>query len=138
MSGDNSPRLARRVGRAFRRSCPLCGDAAFDSYFTMKESCDRCGLKFEREPGYWVGATIINTTVIFATFLIVFLVGIVATWPDVPWVRLLVALAIVNIVIPIAFYPVSKTLWSALEMGWNPIGPDDTGVVEDPGRLQGR
>ncbi|MDH3462064.1 MAG: hypothetical protein OEM32_00330, partial [Acidimicrobiia bacterium] len=60
MSGDNSPGLARRVGRAFRRACPHCGGAAFDSYFTMKERCDRCRLKFEREPGFWVGATIIN------------------------------------------------------------------------------
>ena len=104
----------------------------------MKELCDGCRLRFEREPGFWVGATIINTTVIFATFLLVFLVGILATWPEVPWVSLLIALAIVNIAIPIAFYPVSKTLWLALEMGWNPLGPDDAETVDDRGRLQGR
>jgi len=85
-----------------------------------------------------VGATIINTTVIFATFLLVFLFGILATWPEVPWVSLLIALAVVNVVIPIAFYPVSKTFWLALEMGWHPVGRDDAETVDDRGRLQGR
>jgi hypothetical protein len=34
----------------------------------MRDHCPSCGLAFEREPGYWVGAVIINTIVIFATF----------------------------------------------------------------------
>lgn len=117
--------------RALRRRCPNCGADAFDSYFTMKERCQGCGLYFEREPGYWVGATIINTTVIFATFILVFVLGLVATWPDVPWTALLIVLLVVNGLIPVAFYPISKTIWSAMEMGWNPL---DAGEVSAPDR----
>lgn len=98
----------------------------------MKERCDRCGFRFEREPGYWVGATIINTTVIFATFLTSFVLGLWLTWPDVPWTGLLIALGAVNVVFPILFYPMSKTIWSALEMGWNHPETSDFGDGAQP------
>lgn len=89
----------------------------------MKEHCDSCGLQFEREPGYWVGAVIINTTVIFATFLGVFGGLIWATWPDVPWGTVLSITILVNGLVPVVFYPVSKTLWLALELSWHPLEP---------------
>jgi uncharacterized protein (DUF983 family) len=113
--------MGKRFSRAMRRRCPRCGTPAFDSYFTMREVCAGCGHKFERESGYWVGALIINTTFIFATFLVIFVGGMVATWPDVPWIALLILLVGLNVLVPIAFYPQSKTLWVAMELGWNPV-----------------
>jgi hypothetical protein len=87
----------------------------------MSEHCPQCGLKFEREDGYWAGALIINTTVVFATFLFVFVGGILALWPDVPWGLLMIVTIAINLAIPIVFYPQSKTIWSALEMSWHPL-----------------
>lgn len=87
----------------------------------MKQFCDQCGHQFEREPGYWVGAVIINTTVIFATFLVVFGGMVALTYPDVPWPLVLAVTAVANIVIPIAFYPVSKSLWAGMELSWHPL-----------------
>ncbi len=115
------PKFPTRVGRALRRRCPRCGTPVFDSYFAMKDVCSGCGHKFEREPGYWVGALIVNTTFIFGTFLVVFVAGMLLTWPDVPWTTLLIVLVITNLTIPILFYPQSKTLWVAAELGWNPV-----------------
>jgi hypothetical protein len=89
----------------------------------MKEDCSQCGIHFEREEGYWVGALIINTTVTFGTFLLIFVSGILVTWPDVPWTAVGAVTIIANGVIPVAFYPVSKTLWVALELGWHPLEP---------------
>lgn len=91
----------------------------------MKEHCTRCGLGFEREPGYWVGAVIINTTVIFATFLVVFGGLILITYPDVPWGLVLVVTIVANIAIPVVFYPLSKTLWSGVELSWHPLEPEE-------------
>lgn len=113
------------LGRAVRRQCPRCGEPAFSSWFGMKESCDLCGLRFEREPGYWVGAVTINTVVIFATFLIVFGGSLLLTWPDVPWTAVLIVTLVVNLLVPALFYPMSKTLWSALELSWHPLEPDE-------------
>ena len=87
----------------------------------MSEHCPRCGLEFEREPGYWVGAVIINTAVIFGTFILVFGGMVLFTWPDVPWVMVLVVTLAANALIPILFYPISKTLWLAIELSWHPL-----------------
>lgn len=131
MTPTSFPSFSQRFTRAMRRKCPRCGVGAFDSYFKMKDHCAGCGLRFEREPGYWVGATTINTAVIFATFLIAFAAGILTTWPDVPWAWFLIGLAAVNIVVPILFYPISKTLWSALELGWNRMDDAEIAAAAD-------
>jgi len=111
--------------RGLRRRCPRCGESAFLGWFEMKEFCSSCGLRFEREPGYWVGAVIINTTVIFATFLVVFGGMALVTYPEVPWGLVLGVTALANVVIPIVFYPISKTLWSSLELSWHPLEPEE-------------
>jgi hypothetical protein len=87
----------------------------------MHTHCPGCGLYYEREEGYWVGALIINTAVTFATFILVFVSGIVITWPDVPWVTVGIVTIALNALIPVLFYPVSKTLWMAMELGWRPL-----------------
>jgi Na+(H+)/acetate symporter ActP len=91
----------------------------------MREHCLSCGLRFEREPGYWVGAVIINTVVIFGTFLVVFGGMVFLTWPDVPWVVVLVVTVVVNTALPVIFYPVSKTTWLAMELSWHPLEDDE-------------
>ncbi len=91
----------------------------------MHEHCPECGLRFEREPGYWVGAVTINTVVIFATFLVTFGGMVFATWPDVPWPTVLVVTAVLNVAVPVLFYPMSKTIWLALEMSWHPLEPNE-------------
>jgi hypothetical protein len=82
-------------------------------------------LRFEREEGYWVGSLIINTVVTFGAFIVVFVGGILLTWPDVPWVAIGVVTITTNLVLPVVFYPRSKTLWSGLEMSWHPLEPNE-------------
>ena len=89
----------------------------------MRDDCLGCGLHFEREPGYWVGAMIINTIVIFATFLLSFGGLVLFTWPDVPWTTVLIATLLINLVVPTVFYPLSKTVWLASELSWHPLEP---------------
>lgn len=72
-----------------------------------------------------MGALIVNTGVTFASFLVVFVGGMVVFWPEVPWFGLGVATIVINAVIPILFYPVSKTLWVALELSWHPLEPHE-------------
>lgn len=116
--------------RALRRRCPRCGEPAFHSWFTMREHCPSCGLRFEREPGYWVGAVIVNTTIIFGTFLVVFGGMVAVTWPDVSWPAVLATTASANVTIPIIFYPMSKTVWLALELSWHPLEPNEIEEAE--------
>lgn len=110
------PRLAAAVGRAALRRCPRCGRTGiFRRWMTMAQLCPQCGLRFEREEGYWTGAVAINLIATEGLFIVLLVLGIVATWPDVPWTTLLVGLVAVNIVMPIVFQPFSRTLWVAIE-----------------------
>lgn len=95
------------------------------SAFRMAESCPACGFRFEREPGFWVGAMIVNTILSFGTLLVVFVGGWVLFWPDVPWAGLMAATVAVAVVVPIAGYPLTKSLWSAIEMSYHRLEPEE-------------
>lgn len=89
----------------------------------MIPDCPRCGLHFEREPGYWVGAIAINTVVVGGAFAILFVVTMVLTVPDIPWVALLIAVVPLMTIGPALVYPFSKTLWLAVDLGFlQPLG----------------
>jgi len=94
----------------------------------MTPECPRCGLHFERDPGYWVGAMIVNTAVTIGVFLVTF-VGVMAiTWPAVPWQATLIGTMVLNLVVPVVFYPWSKTLFVALDLAVRPVAEDEVGV----------
>jgi uncharacterized protein (DUF983 family) len=102
--------------RGIRRRCPRCGRGGlFTGFFTIRAECPGCGLRFEREEGFWVGAMIVNIGVAELVFAAVLVAGIVAWWPDVRWGLLTVIAVAVNAVVPIVFYPWSKTIWLALD-----------------------
>jgi uncharacterized protein (DUF983 family) len=98
------------------RRCPRCGAGhLFRGWFTIVDDCPRCGLHFEREEGYWAGALAINIGVTAAVFAIVFVAILVLTVPDVPVAESLAILVPLMIVVPIAYYPFSKTVWMAVD-----------------------
>ena len=101
----------------------------------MAEHCPGCGLEFEREPGYWVGAIIINTTVTFATFVGMFLLLVGVTWPDVPWGTVMGVTVAANGIIPVVFYPLSKTVWMALELSWHPLETEEITAASQRAKL---
>ncbi len=117
--------------RGLRKKCPRCGARPFTSFFNLSERCPTCGLKFEREEGYWVGALITNTVFTFGLFLVVFVGGIALTWPDVPWVAIGVITVAANLVLPIWFYPRSKTLWSGIEMSFRPLESEEVALAAE-------
>lgn len=47
----------QRLRAIARLRCPICGTGrVFRSTFAIHEHCPDCGLKFLREPGYFLGA----------------------------------------------------------------------------------
>lgn len=115
------------LGRAVRRRCPLCGAAGlFNGWVSPRDSCPRCQLKLDRGEGdFFLGAYVLNF--IAAELLLVgfLLLAVLLTWPDVPWDLLLWVGAPLMVLGPIVFYPFSRTLWLALDLGMRPPGPYD-------------
>jgi uncharacterized protein (DUF983 family) len=51
------PRALTMLGRGVCLRCPRCGARSlFRTWFAMHERCAVCGLRFEREQGYFLGA----------------------------------------------------------------------------------
>ena len=119
--------VPRLLLRGLTRRCPLCGASrVFDGWFTIKDRCPRCAFPLEqRIEGHWLGALGMNTIVSFGLLGLTMVVGLVATYPDIPLVPLAAISVAVAIVVPIAFYPFSKTLWSAVDLAMRPLEPDD-------------
>ncbi len=117
---DPSASLLTMLGRSIARHCPRCsGSGIFANWAALEEFCPTCGFKFEREPGYWVGALIINMAVALIVFLVTLVGGMALFWPDVPWNALSAATIGVMLVVPIAFYPWSKGMWMAIELSYH-------------------
>jgi uncharacterized protein (DUF983 family) len=102
--------------RGFTKRCPRCGAGhLFTKWFDIVDDCPRCGLHFEREEGYWAGALAINIGFTAAVFAIALFVALAFTIPDVPVVEILAVLIPLMIILPIVFYPFSKTIWVAVD-----------------------
>ncbi|MEL7207465.1 MAG: DUF983 domain-containing protein [Actinomycetota bacterium] len=124
--GLDPPSRPVMLARGLRRRCPLCGSGSlFRHWFTMVERCPRCDLRFERVDGHWIGAIGLNTVVSFASLLIVVAVGTALTIPDVPLVPLLTASALTAVIVPLAFHPASRTLWTAIDLAVRPLEADE-------------
>jgi hypothetical protein len=69
----------------------------------------------EKESGGFLGAMTLNYGVAMGTWLVVLVIGIAVTVPDIPVVPLLLLSAAILILVPLWFYPRSKSTWAALE-----------------------
>ena len=98
----------------------------------MKARCPRCGYRFEREEGFFLGAYVINLAISEIVVGAIFVALIVqevrgGSVSLVPW---LVAGGAVQIAVPVLFYPFSKTIWAALDLVMRPLDPGEVADAE--------
>jgi uncharacterized protein (DUF983 family) len=102
--------------RGLRKRCPRCGERrVFRSWLHLIERCPHCALTFEREQGGFLGAMTLNFLAAVVVWVLMLVVVLFVTVPDVPVAPLLIASTVVLVVVPLWFYPRSKTLWAAIE-----------------------
>ena len=63
----------------------------------------------------------INTVFTFVLGFVVMMSWIVLSWPDLEIAVGLAALLPVGVVFPFVFYPISKTLWTAIDIAMRPL-----------------
>lgn len=128
----------RLIGRGMRRQCPRCGEGdLFRGLFDLRDPCPRCGLVFEREEGYFLGAMIVSFALIEGVFALVLVATMIATWPDVPWNGVLVVALIVTLVLPYLASPWTRTVWMALDRAFMPPPDRPEPPVRGPGATAG-
>lgn len=117
------------------RRCPWCGDrrAYFTRWFVKRDACRGCGLAWRRaDVGFELGALTINTMVTFGLIVVGVTAGVIATSPDFAVRQIVIALVVGAVVVPVLFYPVSYTLWQAIDLAMRPPEPDDFEALRKP------
>ena len=111
----------RRVGRlgwAVGGRCPACGaPGAFAGPFRLRERCPGCGVVFERDPGSWLGATVLAyaVAVVAMGFAALLTVPVHGLYRGLEWV--LAATAVVTVLL--TYRPIKGAwLWLTWAAGW--------------------
>lgn len=119
-----SRRFRKLVGRALRWKCPVCGRGSlFRGLLTMHEHCSCCGLRFEREPGYFLGSIYFNygITALLATIVYIFLFvrQMANGWTP------QVALLIFVVMFPVFLHRHARSLWLGFDQWLDPRGQEE-------------
>jgi len=116
----------RIVARGFTRRCPLCGSRGiFTSWFQQADRCPRCNYPTTRVDDQWIGSLGLNVIVSFTLLVATIGIGFTVTYPDPPVGVLLVIAVGVAAAFPVFFFPISRSLWSAIDMAMRPVEPSD-------------
>jgi uncharacterized protein (DUF983 family) len=112
--------------RGARRRCPACGTGGlFTRWVRMVERCPGCGMRFEREEGFFLGVWFLNLLLSQLAVIAYVAIAFALTLPDAPMVAVLAGAAVVCVVVPVAAYPVCRTLWTAVHLGMQPLEPSE-------------
>lgn len=109
-------RIVRTFMRGLTLACPHCGGRGnFTGYFNMRRRCKTCNLDFDRNPGSYIGGIGLNTVFSFIVLAIAVVMTFVLTGDDTPLWQLLVFPLAIAVIIPLLFFPFSKSIWLAFE-----------------------
>ena len=121
-------RFKKLMLRGLLLRCPACGHATLvRGILRVHDRCRVCGLPFEHDEGFFLGALVLNYMV---TFLLGILPAIVLTATGVLSIFWgIVLAAVLSVLLPVVFYWHAKSLWMA---AYYLFVPDDL----RPGRWQ--
>ena len=132
------PSFTTLLWRGLLRRCPWCGDrrAYFTGWFSKQAACRRCGTPWRRgDVGFELGAATINTIITFGLLVVGTAVGVIATSPDIAVLEIVLVLVAGAVVVPILIYPITYTVWQALDLV---MRPPEAGELVDPESIRGK
>ena len=129
-------RVTSLFTRALRLRCPHCGGGpVFVTWSHLVPNCPVCGLGFERgEQGYWLGAYFFNLMAVETVFTVWIVGFLVLTWPSPPWELFQISTIVLMLVVPVAFFRHSKTLFLAFDLLVRPPTEEDFVVPHEEAR----
>lgn len=109
--------------RGLTRRCGWCGDrkAFFVGWFKRQNACRQCGHGYRRgDHAFELGAATANIMLTFGSVLISILLLVSFTAPDIPVVPTVAVAGFFALFGPLLYYPVSYTLWQAIDLWMRP------------------
>jgi uncharacterized protein (DUF983 family) len=120
--------MIRMLARGVLRRCPRCNGqgAFFTGWFEKAPHCQTCGLRWRRgDVGFELGAAAMAAVITLGPILVVLGVALALAWPTIPVGPLLVFFIPSALLLPLVTYPLSYTVWQALDLAMRPVQPDD-------------
>jgi uncharacterized protein (DUF983 family) len=127
-SENNLPSTGKMIRRSLMRQCPRCANrsAWFTSWFKQGERCIGCGIKRTRDTdGHELGSMTIASVLNIVLIMAAIGIAIALTAPDVPVLTLYIVLASAALVFPVLTWPVTHTLWMAIDLVARPMGVEE-------------
>ena len=105
--------------RSLRLRCPRCGGSRiFSGWFRMNEACESCGLKYGREPGFFLGSIYFNYGMTALLVVVVYFACYFGEWLSPQ--TLLWSLTAFSVVFPIWFFRYARSLWLGMDHWLDP------------------
>ncbi len=105
--------------RALRLRCPWCGGGRlFRGWLRMEPRCRSCGLRYEREAGYFLGSIYLNYGVAIVVGLALHLV-LEAVW-HLPLSHQVPAIAAAVLLLAFGTFRHARALWLAFDLACDP------------------
>ncbi|MEX2174874.1 MAG: DUF983 domain-containing protein [Pirellulaceae bacterium] len=107
------------LGRCLRLRCPLCGRGKqFRHWLAMHRNCPHCGVKFEREPGFFLGSIYINYGV--TSLIVVIVYPLLLFGWGLPETPLLIGSLVFAVIFPVLLFPMARSLWLGFDQWRDP------------------
>mgnify|MGYP006279384323 FL=1 len=131
---NHSPSLLRMISRALLRKCPRCGSrkAWFRNWYRQNERCVGCGLKRTRGTyGQELGALVVGNVFNLAIILIAILVVMLTVGDSIDGIfAVTVTMMGIAVAIPTITWPMTHTLWMALDLRFRPVDEAESAEAE--------
>lgn len=120
--------MPAKLNSIFNHKCPQCleGDIFqtkssynLKSIAKMNHSCPKCGLDFEREPGYYYGAMYVSYALTVAVGVILFLADMVL-FTEFSTSRYLVSLTLLLLLLSPLTFRTARVIWLNLFVKYKP------------------
>ena len=115
--------------------CPNCG-GPFMRGLRLLDACGRCHLDLNRGRGRGsasIGALTVNIGLGEGAALALMVTWILLTLPNPPWEQIEIWCVVAAVALPVLFFPVSRTLWLAIDLAMEPIRPSEHQSPTDAG-----
>ena len=112
---SGSARRNMLVKRGLLLQCPYCGQGHIIRYpFWIEDCCPRCGYRFAPESGYFVGGYALNLVGVEIIGLVIIVIILLRSNLSL-YQQEFIGIGFA-ILLPILFFPWSRTLWMALDL----------------------
>ncbi|MSV58409.1 MAG: hypothetical protein F2909_07355 [Actinobacteria bacterium] len=132
-SENNLPSTGKMIRRSLLRQCPRCANrsAWFTSWFKQGERCIGCGIKRTRDTdGHELGSMTIASVLNIVLIMAAIGIAVAFTAPDVPVLTLYIVLASAALVFPVLTWPMTHTLWMAIDLIVRPMDVDEVAEAQ--------